>query len=497
MVINKIAGWIVGLALLILVWCIVANAYTLGYIDQSPLMLLAMFIFLVLSAWILGRKDNRLVRWARNNRQWVLYIVGVTIVLSVVFRLSFGFLEYAPTSDPESFLNNSVSLSTEGEFAEPGYVAKFPYLYTYNVILAGFMDLFGTGHMTVIILNTLLDFIAAGFLYLLMRNNKAGRLLALVVASIWITNPFSVLFSVLSLPLALFSTLLMIVIYLIHMMYLNMSRLGYLVFFSLLAGIALSVANSVRPMAVIFVIALFIFYVIMVWQNPTRKYILGHAIISFLFVLVPFGYLNTVHANTVVEATGYPETKNPAGWSLYVGTNLEYLGVWNYDDAAVSEKLVEEGYSPNESHEIFYKLAAERFASYSLKEKAELAVGKAIVLGGDQKNGIYNLDAYPAIKNHQDTYYIFKMVSAVFSWIAIAVSGLLFYRLSRQKGKNIFFIHYLAIVFIGLFFASLLVEVANRYFAPFFVFLIIFVGLTMKAYADNCRQAEESVKKVA
>lgn len=485
MVMSKITGTIVVLTLLVLLWCLIGNAYMIGFIDRSPVLFLTFFVTCVFCFYFLTKKTTKIVRWIGSNKKWMVFLLGFAVILSVLFRFSFTMLDYQPVSDPASFYANSSSLATEGELMEPGYVAKFPYLYTYNVILSFVMELIGTSHVSVIVLNLLLDILAAVFLYLFMRNNRASRLLSLAVATIWMTNPFTVLFSVLSLPIALFDTLLVLAIYLIHQIYLNVPRFTSLSVYSVLAGLTLALANSVRPLAVIFVIGLLIFFTLIVVQNSKRKILIGNLVASWLIVAALVSSLSHVQSELVSRATGYPETKNAGGWSLFVGTNLEYYGAWNYDDAAVSEKMVKEGFSPNVSQEMFRQMAVERFNSYSPLEQAELIVGKALVLGGDQKSGIYNLDAYPAIKANNDTYELFKFVAALFSWIVLTIGTVLFYRMSQQKGKAVLFVHYLALVFIGLFFASLLVEVASRYFAPFLVILVIFMGLVMKAYVDG------------
>lgn len=73
-------------------------------------------------------------------------------------------------------------------------------------------------------------------------------------------------------------------------------------------------------------------------------------------------------------------------------------------------------------------------------------------------------------------------ICAIYSYILILLSIIFFVKEYRNKRSELNFYHFIALCFCGLFLAFLCVEVANRYFTPFFVFLTIFAASSAEEY---------------
>ena len=472
---------IFAFTLAVIVWCIIANIYQLSswvtFLILAALVLLGVFINKTL-LWRILQSFRRV-----SFRSYAVILISF-VVLSIAGRFFASQLAYQPFSDPATFFSSAQSLAETGKLLEPGYVADFPYTYPYTVLLSWGIKLFGANHLPVIILNLLFDLISAFLIFVLVKSlsKKTNRpWLPFFAGVIWLINPFTFAFSLLSLPVSLFNMLLILSIYMVKWVlhYLDSKSLA-LLGVSALTGIVFGVANSVRPLAAVFIIAISIIYLL---------YLLGHAKIftgiklatSLVAIFFFYSLINIFFSNAVESATHKPTPGNASGWSIFVGTNLKTAGQWSAEDLAIRRKVTTTTATPQETHDAMLHKAIDRFSAYTSSEKLELVTKKTFVLGGQQSQSIYNLNSYPAIKNRPWLFKLMTYACAIFTWLTLILSAVFLYSLYTSKfilassyGSTVLF---LALAFSGLFAAQLLTEVSSRYFAPFFVFVVMFAVL--------------------
>lgn len=240
-----------------------------------------------------------------------------------------------------------------------------------------------------------------------------------------------------------------------------------IIIYSVAAGVSLALLSYFRPIAIIFIIALF-FYLFIMYYNTQVGINLLSVTTSLVVVCLVYSLGTAAYKGIVYHMTGY-STGNSAGWSLYVGSNAKTSGQWSSEDKAVQLQLSEKQ-QPTEIHSKLTEMAIQRIESYSMQQKAQLLINKATILGGMQKDGFGNLNSYPAIAHRS---WVGTAVSIVAYGAILIIFLLALYFLVKIKKLEPNFVLYLTLVFIGLFLSSLLVEVNPRYFTPFIPLLLI------------------------
>jgi hypothetical protein len=392
--------------------------------------------------------------------------------------------DYLPVSDPIIFFNDAQNLATDNSLGSGSeYVAIFPYIYAYDVALGGAMKLLGGGLLSVIILNTLLDVAAAILLYILVKKVSRNTKTAKLAAFLWIASPFNIIFSALSLPIIAVNTCLIASVLFVYLAISNMKNLKRLVPLSIATGMVFAISNAFRPMMIVLVVAVVVYYLIFLLKNHTLRMIRS-MVISLSLILASFFSLNIGYTYVVSAATNYPPTTNSGGWSVYVGANYETWGRWNPENGYFS-RVIDEEPTITAAQDRMLREGIDRWKQLSPLQLIDFIIKKSIVIGGDQYHMIYNLSSYPNLWARSNVINLLYFVCAIYSYILILLTAAYFIRTYRKKGR-IGFEHFLALAFVGLFLAFLCVEVANRYFMPFFVSLTIFTALGL---GKNFRKA--------
>jgi len=474
---KSIPGRIVGLALSLVVLLLILN------IASQLSMGIALFILVpfglaLVSIFIPVKNIAVFMRsWSIRHKKIALILAVVAIVATILLRFGFGLLTYFPTSDPGSFFVAAESLALTGKLSNPIYVATYPYLFTYDALLGFGMKLFGVGIFQVILINTIFDLTAACLLYLLVRRITKRGEWGFVAGLLYFLSPTSIIFSVLSLPLSLFNALFVASLLALHALSQQRTTKAIVVM-SLVTGIIFAGAESVRPVMIVFIIALSLLYIVRAIRASSKIEVLNLAT-SLIIVFMTFTAINQVHRNIISSVTGIESAQSSGGWSMYVGTNIDTWGRWNVDDRIFGDKIQSDHSNLTAYHKALQHEALERVKSYSPQEILELLMRKAVVLGGDQKSMHYNLYDYPAIVVRPTLYEAIRLSFSLYIYILLALSLLYLYQMRQNKrfNKEFTFVHLILLIFIGLFAAQLLVEVANRYFASFIVLLVILATL--------------------
>jgi 4-amino-4-deoxy-L-arabinose transferase-like glycosyltransferase len=408
------------------------------------------------------------------RRHSVALLAGGLFALGLTARFLFLRYDYTPIADPSHFFSGALDLLTSGRLTEAPYFALFPFLLPYTFLLSLAMRLFGGGLLAVIALNTTIDLLNAylfGWLFarLTRSRRQSSATFHPLAAALYFVFPVHVIFSALSLPVIIVNTFILLTLicaYLLHRH--RAGRTFYALCFT--TGLLLAFGQLFRP---VFTVALIAFYLLfLVWtlrhRLPFRRFALG----CFL-ILLPFLALAQLSQAAFTRFLGEPTTSS-SGWSLFVGANLASNGEWSATDYAELTTLRDQGLSAPDVHAEFSHRGLARWQTLTWGERCRLFAHKALVLGFQPARNTHNLNSYPNFTHAKFLGYLL----AAAAWLALVGVVLWLLRLTSLTSP-VFFI---ALFALGLFAASLLVEVSPRYFLPLWPPLLLLSGLGYRSF---------------
>lgn len=409
----------------------------------------------------------------------------ICIVLSFLARLGFVFFRVELTSDPANNFATAKSLVEAGALnnGQSSYIALFPHLLSYDLLLAGAMNLTGVNHFSVILLNTILDSLSCLFVYTLVKD-IADRRAGLVAAILWMLSPFNIAFATLPLPVSAVNTAIFSVFLVLRLTIrkLDERKICQTLLLGLTTGTLLAIANVLRPIMIVFVIAIFMFLTLRTVRAANRSVILTMAL--FLLILSSYMLVGEGYMYLVADITDCSIPQNTAGWNIYVGSNYVHWGAWN---AADSEYLSEVLQETNDSSQAFNRLSQEgiqRYRELSPLHLVDFFCKKSIRLGGVQWETLYNLSAYPDFWGKEWIRTTVQMSCAVYAFGAFVVLIKSLLQIFRNRSSLLAgsqdFLLILLLIFVGVFCANLLVEVSPRYFMPLWTTIIPFVAIWIR-----------------
>lgn len=387
------------------------------------------------------------------------------IIIGIIGRISLLFLNYTQVlNDYSFFYSNAISYSNNMGI-DNSYIALFPYLYTYIFLLGNLMKIIGTNYVSVIVLNLLFEIIGGIFFYLTIKKLEKYDIKKSCL--IYILNPFNILWSTLCCPVIVVNTMFIIIVYIFTIIKKSIT-INKKIIYSCLLGIILSISNSFRPIVIIYLIALIVWFILksLKQKKITREYYLPLIIIVCIYSLSNLA-LNTFISNKIDIKV--PSTKS--GWSIYVGSNYEYKGMWNSSD---SQYLIEL-YNNNDNertHQILLESGLERYKKLGIKI-IPLLLYKTNTLGNDLEK--YTLNEYNTLRNNEVSLPIQNIITILLStylyFILLSNIKVIYTNIKNKKDTHLYSI---AIYALGLFVSTLIVEVSRRYFMPIIIPIIIY-----------------------
>lgn len=394
------------------------------------------------------------------------YLIIVLIVIPVLSRAGLLFLDYYNIeSDYEFFLENARSYRL-GEAINSGYISIFPYLYPYVKTLGFAMKIFGDGYNVVIGLNIFFDLVTAFLVYKIAKGKK-GNSIGVKALLFYLYNPLFFLWIAKCCPVVIVNTFITLTIYLF--MKLDFKKKNYIIL-SILIGLVCSIANSYRPIMIIFIIAVLVYYLYKILKKEDVK----NVILSFIFILIVYVFSNRLILMDISRNIDIDVTKAQSGYTMLVGSNMESHGTWNKNDSDTFYKLLST-YGIDEASEKARKMAFDRYKSYGIIHTFELFVYKTHVLA--QGVDDYSVgEVYYSIKTELPYWLKISIVFfAAFSFFIIIYLNLLT-SLKRLNYKSLDISSVIPIFAMGLSAAMLLVEVSPRYFMPVLIPLVIYIS---------------------
>lgn len=508
-----------GCSIATLLWVVVANLLSLPEIEGIYFpVLLTLFLVMLLGILIPKPWVCAFVNLLQKDKRILIVGVMVAFLLSVGARFAFLAFEYQPyRNDPVSFFNIAQTLVERGSLGGyDNYVIFAPYTMLYDVMLSWSMRVFGANLFAVIILNTALDLLAVVLLYILVRKCFSVTV-AKVAVILWLMSPFNIIFSALSLPVIAVNASIMAVMLLVYLLMEKLEQTRAMIGWSVAVGVMLAVTNSLRPIMPIWIIALVLAYVLRLvgglgglrskivmpkagvrreaevalikTQRRPLAVLARNMLVSWGVVMVAYIGVNALYLQWTSMMTGLPPTRNSGGWSIYVGANYNTTGCWSMEGDYLAKIKWQE---PNmtEVHKRLAREGLERWSSLTLGEASQLLMGKSVVLMGGQAKSVYDLGSYPALWKREKVRNIVQWGCEIYTVVVVLLALKFFVNKYKVGGGKVDFACYLALVLVGLFLASLLVEVSTRYFMPFWVILVMVgaVGLVeaVKRYLGVC-----------
>ena len=443
----------------------------------------------VLTVIIVYAYRKKILDFLQRHQKLVILSCVLMIIAGVLLRLGLMFLESRfgiedALTDTGVHWAGATQLVESGELNEEvgGYEKLFPYLTSYTGVLGLAMKIFGVSYKSVVIINTFYDVLAMVGLFLLFwlwkKNKKAG----LIAAAVWAINPLQIIFCSMPMAIVATNTMVILAILLIYLLYKYGNKNLWLgLGLALLCGVSLAVGNIFRPIFVVFLIALIVFELYFVFRKKRRLlYTALECVVAILgYVSISFVWTNIIPSINPY----YAKTSNDVGWSFYVGANYEENGKWSSEDSKIffDEVLPSVGGDVTVAQDEIFSRGGERY--FEMMANGRLLnhmFNKSSVLFADVDNSIYDFRYDFHIKDGTKAmlcYRVIQNIILLFYFSLVLVTGYFIYWIYKNKIDKYFdnnrMMLYIIITFVGLFAASMLVEVMNRYSLPFITLLTI------------------------
>jgi hypothetical protein len=404
-----------------------------------------------------------------KRRFFMSYQVGhwmaclIIALLTAIPRLVWiRMVHVVPNSDFATYHYLAKSL-VKGTLAGAEYIAIFPHVIGYPVILSLFYRLWGAEVMIAQLVNIVFGTgIAVVVFYVGKRiTNANGGLAGAVLYALW---PSQVFYASLVATETVFAFLVMLSI-LFFIKIVEAKRISdrrWLPFLAL--GLWLAMTNAVRPTAPILLIAIAFYYLVFPREGEQAHRRVRMALIACLSGV--FLLSNRGISFMISRAIQKDVATHPAGFSLYVGANYASQGQWSPEDAETLKQLEGiPGIAAQEIHSRLFSAAIGRFKANSFKNLRLFAV-KHITLWGADSDGLdYVLSGQEAscplrldIRKYQS---LLKSLSNLYYYFMLLMVGMSSLFAFQHKECN--YLILLFTVVLGLVGLHTLIEVQSRY----------------------------------
>ena len=390
----------------------------------------------------------------------------IFIIIAFVLRLGLFLLNYdKPLMSDYLFFYENATQFMQGQELNNRYIATFPYLAPYVVILGAFLRIFNSNnYLLVILFHMILDFSTAFFIYKITGNKdkKTGMLGALL----WLINPINIIWNTICCPVVIVNFGIAIILYVFEKIRLEISKgINWKKFLilNIIYGMTIGIFNSFRPIMIIIVIATIMYYIYTILYKVKQKKIRILVIIGSMLILAMYILINAV-SNYGIGKLIKQEASTTPGWTLYLGSNIEYNGMWHEKASGEYTQLFNnEEMSAEEIQQYFNEKAIKQYKENGFKN-IKLFFNKYKILTNNIVGYSYsNINEVATINNN-----ILRLIR-ISSEIAICIIIVLnvYYCINLIKNIQIFenVILYLLVI-IGLLASHMLVEVSPRYALP-------------------------------
>ncbi len=449
-IVEKLLEYIFLVFIIAILYFIITFS-TQKYICMYAIIAIAMVIIYVLV------KKKKIDLESKLLKRTILAICIICTVIGVVVRIGLVFLSYAePVSDYLTFYANAVSYATTSSFVNNEYIALFPYLAPYIVVLGNVFKILGISYKSAVIFNVFLDILAGMLLYLTFRKSE-NKLKPCCILAIWMINPFNILWCSFVAPITIVNFFFVLAIFIFEKREKIRCNTKQFLAISVLLGLVLGIANQFRPIFIIFLIALIMYELYnMLFEKENSKIILSIGIllvICMYFISGKIVFYSIEKINKVKFATS-------SGWTIYLGANIESKGTWNLEDSVFFNQKITDGEFDAESiQKYFMNLAIERYKTNGIKSNIKLMRDKLEVLTGEVPR--YSIESWWNIQevptNEQLNRVLMLWAKVTYTVLILANVYIIFRKKDIKRNK------FYVLIVLGLITSHLLVEVSPRY----------------------------------
>jgi len=424
--------------------------------------------------WLLNRRrkqGKRLLPEGISPHKTALAVAALCLVLNLAWVL---IIRIEPFSDYDKYWQVAISLATGREIEDAWYIAMYPHILGTASFLSFFVKLFGESVLMVSVINVLLTTVS-GLIIFYICLEIADVDTAFIASLLWALCPCKLMLNSLVFSEPLYTCLILLFLLMLMQVHRDISadkkQWWMCIVEGSLLGFLLQCINIVRPIALILVIALFI-WLLMLRGEELKKPALWK---SWLFVILPLLFIYSQTGNIWTSHVAHMVGMEPAAvpvYNIYVGFNETTQGQWSPEDMdLLFSYMSQPGVSPSMAQESLLPLLKERLSSGI--DYVQLFSSKLIAFMGNDELGGYTY----RFTRPEMFVKLGMVIGNVFYYgvIVLAVVGLC--RMFRDKQRSSFLL--LPLYVVGLTLAHMLVEVANRYHYSIIPMLIIFAALAL------------------
>lgn len=374
------------------------------------------------------------------------------------------FMRMEPKVDYATFYSTAVSLSKSWNYSYR-YIALFPHILGYSTFLSFFFKIFGESVFLATILNVILSVISGILIYKIIKN-FISTTAAVCAYTLWIICPSQTIYNSLVFSEPLYTSFILAFVYFIIVIAKKEESLNWfkMLLYGVLAAVILQCINVNRPIAMVLIIAMFIWIFVLRFKELFQSDFLVKWLSFFTVLIVVYfslgGLWNTYFTSRIGEVPA-----SVPGYNIHVGFNANSGGAWNKEDSDLLFSYSDqEGATADWAQQQMLNEAKKRIMSGEIdfsklfKEKLSFFLGKDSVCVG------YCSDI---IQEKEDM----SMVCDTFYYCIILLSLYGAYKMLKTSHKSPTFI--LPLFVIGITCAQMLVEVAPRYHYSIVPFLIM------------------------
>ncbi len=257
---------------------------------------------------------------------WVL--PAAAALLAVALRVVFVCVtDIVPSYDFTRYYDTAVLFARGLPPPEADYQALFPHLLGYPTLLSLVFRLTGEGLVPVYGLNIALDALSCVLIFVIVKRFVCAEG-AFGAALLFALNPASLWHSPLPCSEPLFVAALLLGVWLFVLLTGGENRgVLPLLAYSAALGTALCLANAVRPLGLVLLIAALLCLGVF-WRARWRDRLMCGAVVLAAYLL-----LGALIGWGTQKALGHAPASGAPGWNLYVGMNIKTSGGWNTVDA--------------------------------------------------------------------------------------------------------------------------------------------------------------------
>jgi len=444
----------------------------------------------------------------KKYHKYLLGMEGIYVILILILAFAARVfvireLPMEPASDYKTYYEIA-NLLKDGVLQEKGegycnYIGMFPHILGYCYILKTIFVIFGSSVWHGQAANVLFSIATVFLIYRIARRLGGGiaGVTALTAAAFW---PSQILY--INLLAAEYSFAFFFYLSVLLFLHLVMDYDGATkhairgVFLHILLGCMIAVTAAIRPMALILLIAVFLFLLplkaklpgiprnsISVWVRFLANGWMRAALILTAYMVIS-SIISTDIELTINQST--PTFSQSFGYNLLVGLNVDANGGWNEEDSKFLYENLERTGSPVEAQLACRNKAYQRFIADPVGIFNLLIKKYELLWGNDNYGADWNLaflkeqneltpNREVFINQMKNANQIVYMVASLFSFLT------LIYLLQRKASS----LYVLVLVYLGTAAMHLMVESQNRYHFHILPVFIIIASVGIKYISEN------------